>query len=236
MILVGVRGPAGLAVSSGSSASTVPMPTTMASIRPRSSWTRRLAASLLIHFESPVRVQILPSRVIAHLAWTYGRPAVKRVRYGAVLLPSFVFAKADFNDHTRGPKFRHTLPGNLRKRIEHGRDDPLDAGFQNRISAGRCLAVMAARLKGDVHRRTSCRFSCRGQGIDLRVGLPKALVPAFPDDFAVANHSRADEGIGLHKAPPELGKLNCPQHPSPVRFTHVVRFTHIVSRQRPRLG
>ena len=37
-------------------------------MRPRSSWTRRREASLLIHLESPVRVAILPSSVMAHLA------------------------------------------------------------------------------------------------------------------------------------------------------------------------
>ena len=62
--------PGGRAVSRGSSARAVPMPTRMASMRPRSSWTRRRDASLLIHFESPVRVAILPSSVMAHLAWT----------------------------------------------------------------------------------------------------------------------------------------------------------------------
>src|SRR2546421_88653 len=35
------RGPGGRAISKGSSASAVPMPTTIASTRPRSSWTRR---------------------------------------------------------------------------------------------------------------------------------------------------------------------------------------------------
>ena len=64
----GTRGPGGRAVSSGSSAITVPRPTMIASIRPRSSWTRRRDSSPLIHRESPVRVAIFPSSVMAHFA------------------------------------------------------------------------------------------------------------------------------------------------------------------------
>ena len=63
-------GPAGRAVSSGSSATTVPMPTTIASILPRSSWTKLRDDSDEIHRLSPVRTAVLPSRVIAHLAVT----------------------------------------------------------------------------------------------------------------------------------------------------------------------
>src|SRR5436305_1339824 len=44
---------------------------------------RRHDDSLLIHFESPARVAILPSSVIAHFRWTYGRPVASSFRYGA---------------------------------------------------------------------------------------------------------------------------------------------------------
>ena len=55
-------GPGGRAVSSGSSATTVPIPTTMASILPRSSWTRRLDDSDEIQRLSPVLAAVLPSK------------------------------------------------------------------------------------------------------------------------------------------------------------------------------
>ena len=47
---------------------TVPIPTTMASILPRSSCTSCLDASDEIQRLSPVRTAVLPSRVIAHFA------------------------------------------------------------------------------------------------------------------------------------------------------------------------
>src|SRR5205085_102815 len=78
------RGPGGRAVNSGSSATSVPRPTTTASTRPRSSCTFARDSSELIHFESPVRVAILPSSVMAHLRWTHGRPVRRSFRYGAL--------------------------------------------------------------------------------------------------------------------------------------------------------
>ena len=87
---VAVRRPLGRAVKSGSSATTVPRPTMMASTRPRSSWTLARLASLLIHLESPVWVLILPSRVIAHFAITQGLPVRSNFRYGA-----FIFLASD---------------------------------------------------------------------------------------------------------------------------------------------
>src|SRR5208283_96742 len=59
---------AGRAVSWGSSASTVPIPTRIASIRPLSWWTREREPGEEIHWLSPEATAVLPSRVIAHLA------------------------------------------------------------------------------------------------------------------------------------------------------------------------
>ena len=78
-----VLGPAGRAVRRGSSASAVPIPTRIASILPRSAWTTRREDSFEIHCEAPVADAILPSSVIAHFAWTYGRRSSTRVRNGA---------------------------------------------------------------------------------------------------------------------------------------------------------
>ncbi len=69
-ILVATRGPAGRAVSMGSSAITVPMPTTIASIRPRSWWTRVREPGDEIHWLLPEPAAVFPSSVIAHLART----------------------------------------------------------------------------------------------------------------------------------------------------------------------
>ena len=66
---------AGRAVSRGSSASAVPIPTTIASTEARQRWASSRLDSPLIHFESPARVATFPSRVMADLKSTQGRPA-----------------------------------------------------------------------------------------------------------------------------------------------------------------
>ena len=62
------------AVSCGSSASAVPMPTTTASRSARQWWARKRESSPEIHLESPVWVATLPSSDIADLKTTCGRP------------------------------------------------------------------------------------------------------------------------------------------------------------------
>ena len=62
------------AVSCGSSASAVPIPTTTASRSARQWCARTRESSPEIHFESPVWVATLPSSVIADLKRTCGRP------------------------------------------------------------------------------------------------------------------------------------------------------------------
>ena len=51
------------------------------------------------------------------------------------------------------------LAGDLRKRVAHGGHDAADAGADDRIGAGRRLAVMAARLQRDVERGAAGRCS-----------------------------------------------------------------------------
>ena len=70
------------AVSHGSSASTVPIPTSTASCVSRRRWTSARAASPVIHFDSPLTVAILPSSVIAALSVNAGRPCVAHVKNG----------------------------------------------------------------------------------------------------------------------------------------------------------
>ena len=74
--------PSTRAVSSGSSASAVPMPTATASHSARQWWASRREASPEIHLLSPVRVATLPSSVIADLKSTYGRPVRACLRNG----------------------------------------------------------------------------------------------------------------------------------------------------------
>ena len=67
-------------LSMGSSASTVPMPQSMAVWLRLTRCTCSRAFSPVIHLLSPVIVAILPSSVIAHLAVTHGIPVVIYLR------------------------------------------------------------------------------------------------------------------------------------------------------------
>ena len=85
----GVRGPAGppsglRAARCGSSARSVPAPTSTASHRPRRACTSARLSGPLIQRACPVRLAVLPSSVIAHLTITHGRPVVTRFVNGAI--------------------------------------------------------------------------------------------------------------------------------------------------------
>jgi hypothetical protein len=80
----GRRGPGGRGVSSGSSASAVPMPMAIASTRPRRAWTMAREAGELIQRPAPAGAASRPSRLIAHFAITHGRPVATSLRKGAV--------------------------------------------------------------------------------------------------------------------------------------------------------
>ena len=56
------------------------MPTSTASTALRISWTRRREASPVIQRASPVRVAVLPSRLMPILSVTCGRPVVMCVQ------------------------------------------------------------------------------------------------------------------------------------------------------------
>ena len=67
-------------VSCGSSASTVPAPVRIAPLRARQRCTSWREASPLIHLESPEAIAVRPSRLIASLTRSHGRPRSTRDR------------------------------------------------------------------------------------------------------------------------------------------------------------
>jgi len=67
-------------VSAGSSASTVPMPVRIAPERARSRCTSARASGPVIHWLSPVFMEIAPSMLLATFSRTNGRPSRTRLR------------------------------------------------------------------------------------------------------------------------------------------------------------
>ena len=68
----------GRTVSAGSSASTLPMPVTMAELMARHFCTSRRASGPVIHCDSPLAMAVRPSRLSASLTRTKGRPVSMR--------------------------------------------------------------------------------------------------------------------------------------------------------------
>jgi hypothetical protein len=113
------------------------------------------------------------------------------------------------------------LAADGREGIEHGGDDALHAGPQDGIRAGWRLAVMAARLEGDIERGTAGRITSRGKGVDLGVGLAIALVPPLANTGPCAHHDGTDQRVGLDTASAPLRQRQRPPHPGYVRFLHI---------------
>ena len=158
-IRVGRRSPGGRTVNWGSSASTVAMPTTMASMRPRRAWTSLRESSDEIHRLSPETTAVLPSRVIAHLAmtrpaWSPGVSSTGRWESAGRARPG--------GRPRRGRRPPPVPPDRPRptcgKRIAHGGHHLGDPGPEDAgIGARGCLAVMTARSSVTREGRTDLR-------------------------------------------------------------------------------
>ena len=146
--------PSTRAVSCGSSASAVPIPTATASHSARQRWAR-VAARLA---RDPLRVAGLASRpcrrgVIADLNSTHGRPVRACLRKGwlsrrarAASSPS-----ATIDLDALVAQDPQAAAGGLLGRVVGGDDDPADARLGDRVRARRRPALVAARLERDVH-------------------------------------------------------------------------------------
>ena len=179
------------------------MPTTTASTDARQRCASWRLSSPLIHFESPVRVATLPSSVIADLNSTHGRPTRACLR--KAWLSSRALAASS-------PSATHDLdalvaqdpeaaPGGLLGGIVGGDHDAPDARLQDRLGARRRLALVAARLERHVQRRPAqVRHAAGLDRVDLGVRAAVFLVPALPQDLAVAGDHGADDRVGLDRA------------------------------------
>ena len=128
------------AVKSGSSASAVPMPMQIASTPARQSCTSRRLRSFEIHFESPVCVATLPSRLIADLKITNGRPVRANFRKG------WLSSRAD---RDRSPSIVSTSMPSSRK-IPSPRPEALSVGSSEATTTRLMPAATIASVQGGV--------------------------------------------------------------------------------------
>ena len=152
----GWRAPAtSRAVSRGSSARTVPMPTAIASDSARQRWTSSRLCSPEIQGESPGAVAVRPSSDIASFRVTSGRPVRACLRKGWLSSRAAVASSPAANSTSTPPSRRipGPAPGGLLARIVGGDHDPRDPRLEDRLGAGRLAALVRAGLQRHVHRR-----------------------------------------------------------------------------------
>ena len=170
------------AVRAGSSASTVPVPTTIASASARRRCTSARAAGPVIHWLVPSDAAARPSRLCAHLTVTCGRPRRCTASQDA---SSAVASSASTPDSTSTPAARRRSPppDDSVAGIGDGVDDARDAGGDERLrSTDRCgpcgCTARASRPPSRRARRPARastarrprRAACRRRGASPRRG------------------------------------------------------------------
>ena len=171
------------AVSDGSSASTVPVPTRIASLAERCSCTRWRAAVPVIHWLLPSAAAARPSSVDAHLTVMYGRrrrAAVSQTCWNSSAssrrMPPVTVTPALASRSAPPPA---TGPGSLTAK-KTARDARLDQ--RDRARSG--VAGVVAGFEGDDGGQSAGIAATLAECIDLGVRRADAPVPALGNDRA----------------------------------------------------
>ncbi len=192
----------GRAVSSGSSASTVPAPTTIASTRERSTCTCSREGPDVIHFEAPDTVASLPSSVAPALSVTQGSPWRMNLRKGRLSVVGLACEHAARHRHAGPAHASHALAVDQRVGVGGGVDDLRDARVEDGLRARRGAAAVIARLERRIERGPP-GLGARGlQRHGLSVGGAGLAMPAAGDDLPALDDDRADRRVGVRGALP----------------------------------
>ena len=151
-------------VSCGSSASTVAVPTRIASCVARSRCVRSRAAGPVIQRLSPEAVAIRPSSEVASFSVTSGRPVRTRWKNPALISAASSRAQPAFDGDPGLPQSRETAAGNPRVRVLDRSDDPAHPGRDQRLGARRRLPPVGARFERDIGRRAPVPRRRRARG------------------------------------------------------------------------
>ena len=135
-------------------------------------------------------------------------------RYGALSFRDSNFAQTHFNVETRRAERRNAAAGDLWKRIAHRDNDALQVRFQNRVGAGRRLAVMAAGFERHIQRAAAGLVARFRECVHFRMGFAETLVKAAANDLPIFRDHRADQRVRLDVAAALLRQCE--------RFLHAV--------------
>src|SRR5438045_1236154 len=92
--------------------------------------------------------------------------------------PRLGFPESELDRDPSGSKDLPATAADKRERVGHRGNHAADSCPQDRIGARWGLAVVTARLQGDIERGVASRFTCRGKRVDLGVRSTEALMPA----------------------------------------------------------
>jgi hypothetical protein len=112
-------------------------------------------------------------------------------------LSGFVLHEPRFNGDTGAQKRIGALPAHARIGVLDSKHDTRDARFDQGIGAGRCAAVVTARLERNVRRRASNGLLGGAQRHDFSMGLAGALVPAFANDAITLGEYTSNPRVGM---------------------------------------
>ena len=189
-------------VSSGSSASTVPIPTRIASLWARSRCTRVFAASPVMATGLWPAAAILSSAETASFRITCGRLSRMRRKCPAWSCAASAAQSPTSTAIPAARSFGVPLPCHFRIGILDRRHHARNAGGDDGIDAGRRLAEMRARLQRHIERGAARGLACTPQRLGLGMRPAAGLRPAAADDDAILHHDRADGRIGPGAALP----------------------------------
>ncbi len=201
------RRPASRAVSDGSSASTVPVPTMIASASARRRCTSARAASPVIHWLVPSAAAHPPVEARAHFKVTYGRPRRRRVSQSRELArprPRAPRSSTSTPAARRTRRRRRRAGWGRRRRARPGRRPAVD----QRLGQGpvRPVWLQGSRVTTAVPPRAA--LAGLGQRVDLGVRGAGAAVPAGADDGARRRPASTQPTRGLGpRTGPRMGEL-----------------------------
>ena len=190
-------------VRSGSSASTVPLPTSTASWLARSACAARRAAAPVIQRLSPLAVAMRPSRVVASFRVTRGRPRVMRRTKPAMTARASRLQQALLHGDPGLPQPAEAAAVDPRVGIAGGHHHARHAGGDQGVAAGRRAAPVGAGLQGDIGGGAARGLAGAGERLRFGVRAAAGLGPAAADHPALAHDDAADRGVrpGVAEAP-----------------------------------
>lgn len=137
--------------------------------------------------------------------------------------PALFMERAYVDVNAGAAKHHHAAAGNAFIGIEDGNDDTADTRGDQRIRAGRGLAMMRAGFEGDIGGRSPRLFARLRKRLRFRVRSPARSGHGSADDRALVDDDAADRGIGGSQA--EIAPCK-PQRRRHETFVFTCRLAH----------